>query len=311
MKVAYLGEDDRALNEVTGFLFRCAMQSAGHMTDYYIDFGTAQMMGGSNWRNVTDAAVKAGLLTAETEPDGAPRWKLIEDTDFLHIRLREEVEWDRQQARDSRDTKLTSAVRHRDGDACRYCGQIVYFGDKKSGRRGTYDHRGDTGQPGTLETLVVACGSCNSGRRDYDDRDNRYPLLPAPPAPHYRQSTVTWLAKHGYTVKANEPTNPTKPHHTGPATEATPGQATETTGPNPGLTSEATPGQATAPGATATDSPNPADHLPTKSGYVGTGLDGAGRAGTGQAVSPAQPITKLSPPSKRSRRGRPRSRGRN
>ena len=32
-------------------------------------------------------------------------------------------------------------VRWRDGDACRYCGKVVNWADRKGGKGGTYDHR--------------------------------------------------------------------------------------------------------------------------------------------------------------------------
>ena len=40
------GADDRTANEVFGFVMRCAMQSAGHMTDYRVDLGTAHLLAG-------------------------------------------------------------------------------------------------------------------------------------------------------------------------------------------------------------------------------------------------------------------------
>lgn len=329
MKVAYLGEDDRSLNEVAGFLFRAAFQSAGHTTDYIIGYGTAQMIGGVNYRQLIETSERAGLLVPWESDDGEPAWKLIEDPQFIHLRLKEEIEWEKQQANDSKNVKLTSAVRHRDGDACRYCSNVVYFSARSGGRRGTYDHRGPTGEPGTIETLVVACGSCNSGRKDYEDRDTRYPLLPPPPKPYYSKSTAAWLAKYGYTVKASEKLRPGKPRTDAPNAQ----QRTHQPAENPEALGTATdastgrPSSPTAPPGDAdrsqatdahTDPEKPtADVLaealadmPGKSGLSGTGRDrvGSGRDGTGRvASSQAGPPPPQRKP-KRSSRGRPRTR---
>lgn len=326
MKVAYLGDDDRYLNEVAGFVFRCALQAAGHTTDYIIDFGTAQMIGGPNYRNCIDLAERAGLFEP-WELDGAPAWKLIEDPQFIHLRLKSEIEWDRQQANDSKNTKLTSAVRHRDGDTCRYCSNIVYFGARSGARRGTYDHR-VPGEPGTVETLVVACGQCNSGRKDYEDSEARYPLLPSPPKPYYSESTAAWLAKYGYDVQTSEPPRPGQPK---PQAQQTP-QRQQHPAETPdalGTATEAPTGRPSSPTAPqgaedrsrATDAhaeperpaqdvlPEAPADMPKKSGLSGTGRGGAGRAGKGREASSqaGHPSSRNKP--KRSRRGRPRTRG--
>jgi hypothetical protein len=65
-----------------------------------------------------------------------------------------------------RDPELKSAIRERDADRCRYCGQMVVWTDRRSPSGGTYDHVDPDG-PNTLGNLVVACRGCNSskGRR--------------------------------------------------------------------------------------------------------------------------------------------------
>lgn len=65
-----------------------------------------------------------------------------------------------------RNPELRQAVRDRDGDFCRYCGQQVQFTDRRGALGGTYDHVEPKG--GTvLENLVVCCRGCNArkGRR--------------------------------------------------------------------------------------------------------------------------------------------------
>jgi hypothetical protein len=191
--------DDRIVNELAGFVHRLAEQSAGHLTDGRVDMGTAALIGGSRVQVLLDLAVACGLMT-RTGRGRTASWVLVEDPEFLHIRARKEIEWDRQQRRDTGSVTLTVPVRHRDGDACRYCGVAVNWGDRKGARGGTYDHRGDVRTPGTVDTLVVACKACNSGRRDRPNRDELYPLRPVPTRPLYGPRTVDWLARHGITV---------------------------------------------------------------------------------------------------------------
>lgn len=189
--------DDRLVNELFGFLARCATQSAGFMTDYVVSKGTATSIAGASRVNtLLDAAVRAGVM----EPvvvDGRRVFKIVEDDEFIHMRLKEEVEWDRQRKADNGNPELVIPVRLRDGDACRYCGRVVKWSDKKAGIGGTYDHR-EPGVAGTIETMVVACRKCNSSRRNDPLADKRLPLLPAPPKPYYSTSTVDWVNSHDW-----------------------------------------------------------------------------------------------------------------
>jgi hypothetical protein len=196
---ALVPDDDRIVNELAGFVHRLAEQSAGHLTDGRIDMGTATLIGRSRTSVLLDLAVRTGLLR-KAGRGRSTTYELVPDPEFLHIRTRKEIEWDRQQKRDTADPALTVPIRVRDGDACRYCGLAVNWHDRKGGRGGTYDHRGDARTAGTVDTLVVACRACNSGRRDSASAEERYPLRPAPPRPLYGPGTVTWLAKHGVTV---------------------------------------------------------------------------------------------------------------
>lgn len=226
-----------------------------------------------------------------------------------------------QQRKDSRNTKLTSAVRHRDGDSCRYCSKIVYFGgDKKSARAGGYARIGGTmdhltaGEKGTFETLVVACGECNSTKGA-----NRIELeLQPPPArPFYSEATAAWLATHGYEVEASEHRPRAKANGKKPSTQrpveqppAAPGSTRQAT--------EASSGHADSSGGLPElmpDQPDPADHKPDGSGFAGSGRDGSGRVGQVRAGSPA-PKPSVPPPasnkgsdqSSKRRRRRPRNR---
>lgn len=314
-----------SVNEMFGFILRCAFESAAHRTDYVIEFGVAMMMGGPNYAQLIKVAEQSGLLE-QLETDGAPSWKIIEDPDFIHLITKAEQEWMNQQKRDSRDTKLTSAVRLRDGDACRYCLKIVYFGaDRKSARAGSYTRAGSfdhviSGEAATIETLVVACGECNSKKKDNDDALD---LQPAPSEPFYSPSTAAWLVKHGHQVQptAKHPAlkkkattadgTPSAPRPVEQPTVAAPGsnQATEAPSGQVSSTDDA-PGTGSAITPVTADQPDPAGHQPDGSRSVGSGL-GTGQ-GSGSAGKGSQPPSKPDQPSKKNtRRRRPRSRGRN
>ena len=66
----------------------------------------------------------------------------------------------------ARSPELRAAIRMRDRDKCRYCGNKVNFSDRRGALGGTYDHVIPDG-PSDLENLVVCCRGCNSskGRR--------------------------------------------------------------------------------------------------------------------------------------------------
>ena len=325
LNVPHFSKGEISVNEMFGFIHRCAYESAAHRTDYVIEYGVAMMMGGPNYERLLEVAEQAGLME-QVETDGAPSWKIIEDPDFIHLITKAEQEWMNQQKRDSRDTKLTSAVRLRDGDSCRYCLKIVYFGaDRKSARAGSYTRAGSfdhtiSGEAATIDTLVVACGECNSKKKDNDDA---LELQPAPSEPFYSASTAVWLAKHGHhvtpsakhpalkkkTTTANGQQSEQRPVEQ--PTQAAPG-STQATEAEPGRDSstDSTPGTGSVTHTpTTTDQPDPAGHLPDGSGSVGSG-HGTGH-GSGSAGKGSQPPSKPSRPSKNTRRRRPRSRGRN
>ena len=326
------GADDRILNECFWFVGRCATQAAAYEQDYIITVGTARHMAGSlaRYNELIAAAKYCGYLTeVQVEIDGEQRkaFKLVEDNDLFHMILKAEREWNNQRKRDTRDTALTSKVRARDGDACRYCGKSVAWGDTKSGRGATYDHI-NPGQGGSVDTMVVCCRECN-GRRG-DDPDSVWKTLPVPAEPLYGPATVAFLAKHGapvepsYTRTTTAPANGTQTmeQHTveQPATAAPEeDKATAPTGPSTASTASPDPVQdhpaATAPPAATDHRPNtgpktdPGQRYPG-SGFVGTGRDGLGQVGKGGSGQEAQPITKTKP-QKNTRRKRPRNRGRN
>jgi hypothetical protein len=324
--------DDRILNECFGFVGRCATQAAAYEQDYIITVGTARHMAGSLSRyNALIAAAKyCGYISeVQVEIDGEQRkaFKLVEDNDLFHMILKAEREWNNQRKRDTRDPALTSKVRARDGDACRYCGKSVAWGDTKSGRGATYDHI-NPGQGGTVDTLVVCCRECN-GRRG-DDPDSTWKTLPVPAEPLYGPATVAFIEKHGVRVEPTYTRTPTTDPANGTQTmeqhtveqpeTATPEEDKATAHTGPSTASTARPDQkidppaATAPPAATDARPTPGPNTDPGqrypgSGFVGTGRDGMGQVGKGGSGQEAQPITKAKP--QNTRRKRPRNRGRN
>lgn len=312
--------DDRILNECFGWVNRCATQSAAYEKDYIITVGTARLMAGSigRYHALVKAAKFCGYITdTEITVEGEQRqaFKLVEDNDLFHMILKDERAWTNQRKKDQRNPKLTVPVRIRDGDACRYCGKVVNWNDRVSGRAGSYDHT-HPGQEATVATYVVCCKECN-GRRG-DDPDSAWQPLPAPEAPLYGPQTVEFLDGHGFTVKPSyiRPKHPTTKTSSDKAAEDTPpveqpspavpgsGEATVPSGP-PSDSAAHTAPEATEPPASDLDqsgtglgqrSPGPS--------HVGTGRDGTGQVGKGaQLPHPPQ--------EHRKKRRRPRSRGRN
>lgn len=336
--------DERLVNEVFGFVSRCALQSTAHLTDYVVNRGTALAIGGFQRADaLLQVAIFAGYMTevqVDLEDGQGTRtaYKIIDDPEFIHMRTREEIEWERQRKSDNSNPALIIPVRLRDGDACRYCGMVVNFRARRGRLAGTYDHR-EPGREATVDTYVVACGACNAGRSNDPAADKAYPLLPAPRKPYHSPETVEWIQNNEWAISngyraPKPPAKTIRPgQHSG---NGTPGQRHAQSNGNTGLpTGNNTPGQHTAHEATASTTPAPgtqqqhtqqpappptqqnsaetAEQQSAKSGNSGTGRDGTGRAGKG-TQPPTQPPAAFSPPPpsqpKRSnrRRNRPRSR---
>ncbi|ROP45931.1 HNH endonuclease [Pseudokineococcus lusitanus] len=197
--------DERALNEVAGFVLRAYLQSAGHMTDYVLDEGTARLLGRSRTDWLVRRATRAGLL--ERVPGRSRCWKLLEDPEFVHLRLRADVERERRRKRDNANEALTVQVRLRDGDECRYCGSVVNWRDRKGGRGGTYDHNPPVqpGQATTVGGLFVSCQRCNGTRGALADPDGLLPLRPQPMEPYFTALSVAYLGERGHVVRPGAP----------------------------------------------------------------------------------------------------------
>ncbi len=192
--------DDRLLNEVHGFISRCASSSGSHTTDYLIKHGTAvQIAGPSRVHALVEVAIFAGYMS-EVETDGPFRvYKLVDDDpNFLHLRLKAELDFEKQRKADHSNPALIIPVRLRDGDACRWCGRVVNWNDRKSARAGTYDHL-VPGEGASIETSVVACKGCNSARGDASNWTEE--LRPVPAEPYFSKLTVDWIKTNQWAQK--------------------------------------------------------------------------------------------------------------
>lgn len=224
MSIAGMPEaDERIINEASGFVWRAATQSAAHSTDYIVEMGTLYMLGGSRTQLLLTLCERAGLMTKESLDSGMIAYKIIADPEFINIRLRAEIEWERQQRNDTRDPGLTIPVRLRDGDNCRWCGVLVHWRGKGTARSGEYDHQ-HPGEAGAVATMYVSCRGCNAGRgANREAWDDTHSRRPAPKQPLYGRWTADLLQKNGYPdVEANISSD--EDPQTGVATAAAPVQ---------------------------------------------------------------------------------------
>ncbi|MDR4533225.1 hypothetical protein [Glutamicibacter sp. PS] len=206
--------DDRLLNEMYGWLNRCATQCAAYDRDYIIEVGTAKTMAGmSRYPALLAAAVYCGLLEHKEidGKDGQRRkvLKLVEDQDLFHMILKSDKEREKNRRTDTYDVAKKAAIIKRDGSNCRWCDRVVTWNnDRKSVKAGTIDHLDpkdlDDSEPTPIERLAVACTSCNSSRKagEYWDKE----LLPVPQRPYYSEDAQRWLKeKAGVHVQVTQP----------------------------------------------------------------------------------------------------------
>ena len=202
------GASMQSMWSLFGQVLALAVEAAAFKTDYIIERGSVLKFTGT-----PDAADKfiadamfCGYLTDQVPlDDGRIAYKLVEDEDLFHMRLREEIDWENRRRNDTRKTSLIVPIRARDGDACRWCGHVVWWGDRKGGRGATYDHLNPGVPAETPEDMVVACRSCNSSRKD--NAGWAVDLLPAPSAPYFSARSAAWLTENGVPTKASAPSD--------------------------------------------------------------------------------------------------------
>lgn len=297
------GSDERAINETAGFLWRAATLAAAHRTDYGADMGTLYMLGGSRTEIIISWCERAGLMT-KVEEGGLTSYSIIADPEFIHMRLRDEIEWERQQRADTRDPRLTVPVRLRDGDNCRWCGVSVTWRGRTSNSSGEYDHL-IPGTAATIETLVVACRSCNGARKGGSEEqlaawEETHPLRPAPASPRYGKSTAKYLQDNGHphiTENIRSDEEPARPAsaQAADAQRRTTGKAAANTQRRPVEQAADAQRRAAGQAADSTNANAPENmppNIPRNSNshsdgmnFVGSGRDGTGRVSTDSAGS--------------------------
>ena len=202
------GASMQSMWSLFGQVLALAVEAAAFKTNYVVERGSILKFTGTPEaaeRFIAEATF-CGYLTGEVPlDDGRIAYKLVEDEDLFHMRLREEIDWENRRRNDTRKTSLIVPIRARDGDACRWCGHVVWWGDRKGGRGATYDHLNPGVPAETPEDMVVACRSCNSSRKD--NAGWAVDLLPAPSAPYYSAKSAAWLTENGVPTKASAPSD--------------------------------------------------------------------------------------------------------
>lgn len=294
------GADSRTRWELLGFAVALASLSGQHSTDYIVEQGTVDLFGGPEAPRLMEQMQEAGYIT-KTRVNGRLAWKIVDDPELLHLRLKEEIEWDRRRKADNGNTDLTLQVLQRDGSACRICGRSVSWVDRRGTRGGTYDHRNSGAPATTPDDLVVACRGCNSARGqadatgNLDQWDKEHPLVPVPAEPIYCDHARSRLTKHGIDLADNAPNLPR------PGTQPDP--ATTRPDTQPGTADQERPAKdhgtvkPGGPSSRVQKSTSPG-RVGSGSGRSGKGRDGPGRAGTGDRKPPQRRR-------KRGKRGRP------
>ena len=202
------GASMQSMWSLFGQVLALAVEAAAFKTDYVVERGSILKFTGT-----PDAAQKfiadatfCGYLTGEVPlDDGRIAYRLVEDEDLFHMRLREEIDWENRRRNDTRNGALIVPIRARDGDACRWCGNVVYWGNQKGGRGATYDHLNPGVPAEAPEDMVVACRSCNSSRKD--NAGWAIDLLPAPKTPYFSAKSAAWLTENGVPTKASAPSD--------------------------------------------------------------------------------------------------------
>ena len=202
------GASMQSMWSLFGQVLALAVEAAAFKTNYIIERGSVLKFTGTPEaaeKFIADATF-CGYLTDQVPlEDGRIAYKLVEDEDLFHMRLKEEIEWENRRRNDTRNASLIVPIRARDGDACRWCGHVVYWGNQKGGRGATYDHLRPGVPAETPEDMVVACRSCNSSRKD--NAGWAVDLLPAPKTPYYSAKSAAWLTENGVPTKASAPSD--------------------------------------------------------------------------------------------------------
>jgi hypothetical protein len=132
---------DGAYPMMFGFVTLLATMSAASKTDYVVDAGTVRFCGGEQHRWLLAAALTTGLLSkVRGKVHGVQAYKLIDDPEFLHIRLKAEIEWENQQRNDTNDLRISVPVRTATATCAATARSSSTGAGPKSPRKATLDH---------------------------------------------------------------------------------------------------------------------------------------------------------------------------
>jgi hypothetical protein len=164
----------KAGNAALGLWVRAGSWCAHQLTDGIVPSEVLPILGGTEVD--ADALVSSGLWDRTDDGYEFRGWHEYQP-------MRNEVEANRFATRERqsvfRNPELRQAVRDRDGNVCRYCGQAVQFTDRRGSLGGTYDHIDPKG--GTvLENLVVCCRGCNASKGRRTPKQAGMTLQPSP-----------------------------------------------------------------------------------------------------------------------------------
>jgi hypothetical protein len=166
----------RAAPAAIGIHVMAITHSARHETDGLIDLDwlVEKLPNPKEREKTIRTLIDCGLL----DPLDGEQFQVHDFLDFNPSREvnEREREWDRRRKELHRDPELVAAIRERDQDRCRYCGQLVNWRDRRGPTGGTYDHVTPRG-PNSLANVVVACRRCNNTKGARTPDQALMPLL--------------------------------------------------------------------------------------------------------------------------------------
>lgn len=163
--------------------------SGQHLTDGFVpDWFVRQFPQGPK---LARELVGTGLWNGGAERDQDKGFVFHDWSDYQpsaeSVKARRRADVNRQKL--ARDPALRDAIRRRDGDRCRYCGQEVRFQDRRSPLGGTYDHVDPKGET-SLDNCVVCCRGCNSYKGHRTPAEAGMTLLRPKSRPRTRPSSA-------------------------------------------------------------------------------------------------------------------------
>lgn len=177
----YDGGDIRHVNEVFGFSVRLAGESGGKEhddTDRRVTRSMVLQMAGS--KDYAEWLMRFLVAAKVWAPDGTG-YRLINDPNYIHLLLQDEIDRNRVRKRDAKNPRLVAMALLRDGDNCRSCGRRVNWSDRKSPAGGTWEHVNITNQPTQQHEYVVYCFGCQN--------DPMADTMDPPATPYYGKKT--------------------------------------------------------------------------------------------------------------------------